>query len=203
MLIRVTEGVAGVPTSGRRGHDQNYKRSRHHRWQKPPISPRALHLPDGRAAPGIHRHRPLKTQKTTCSSLVRSIPRCLGDFPQIIERINPAGMAVAPNRLDGVAAHVGDAPELKRLGRQRFVRILINVPHDVGLAFAPGAGTTTSQRLQPHKTLAAILPSDGQFIANLLNIHRSHRHSVMGSHVIGPQTVFPSATPNWLWVLRF
>src|SRR6266516_4836987 len=98
-------------------------------------------------------------------------------------------MAVAPNRLNGVAADVGDAPELKRLRRQRFVRILIDIPHDVALAFASGARTTTSQHFQPHETFAAILPSDGQFIADLLNIRRSHYHRVMGPRSMRPQAI--------------
>src|SRR5882762_8140032 len=105
-------------------------------------------------------------------------------------------MAVAPDRLNCVATDIGDAPELKRFWRQRFVRILIDIPHDVALALASGARTTASQRLQPHKTFAAILPSDGQFVTDLLNIRRSHEHRVMGSHTSRPQAVLSFGTEH-------
>ena len=54
------------------------------------------------------------------------------------------------------------------------------------LAFATGAGTTTSQCFQPHKTFPAVLPFDGQFVADLLNIRRSHDHSVMSTQNLRP-----------------
>src|SRR5438093_4846389 len=95
-------------------------------------------------------------------------------------------MAVAPNRLNGVAADVGDAPELKRRRRQRFVRIFIDIAHNDALALAAGAWATPSQRFQPHKAFVAILPSDRQFFADMLNIHRSHSLRVMGSHSTRP-----------------
>src|SRR6185503_14765273 len=98
-------------------------------------------------------------------------------------------MAVAPNRLNRVTTDIGDAPELKRLRRQRFVRILVNIPHDVALAFASGARTSASQHFQPHKTFAAILPSNGQFVTDLLNIHRSHEHSVIDTQPMRPPPV--------------
>src|SRR6266516_3335447 len=98
-------------------------------------------------------------------------------------------MAVAPNRLNGVTTDIGDAAELRRLRRQRLVRLLIDIPHDVTLAFASGARTSASQRFQPHKTFAAVMPSDGQFVANLLNIRRTHDRRVIGSRSSRPQAV--------------
>src|SRR5436190_1987563 len=111
-------------------------------------------------------------------------------------------MAVAPNRLDGVAADVGDARELKRLWRQRPVRILIDIPQDVAFAFAACARASTPQRFQPHKAFAPIIPLDGQFIADLLNIRRSHEHSVIDSQPLRPPPR-SSGTSGWRLAEKF
>ena len=70
-------------------------------------------------------------------------------------------MAVAPDRLQGVAADMGHTQELKRLRCQRLVRSLIKIAHDVPFAFAARAGAMTPQRFQLDKAFTAILPFDG------------------------------------------
>src|SRR6186997_1020837 len=83
-------------------------------------------------------------------------------------------MTIAPRRLNRITPDIRDAQQSGALGRQRLIRVLVNVAQDIGLALAPGARATTTQRLQRHEALRPIVPFDGQLLANLLNIDRSH-----------------------------
>ena len=89
----------------------------------------------------------------------------------IIEGKNPRGVAVTPNRLNCVTADLRDPPQLKRLRRQRLVRTFVKNAHDIPLSFAPRTWAVAPHRLQSQKALAAVVPFDGQFLANLLNVH--------------------------------
>src|SRR5208282_2345201 len=94
---------------------------------------------------------------------------------QVIERINSRRMPVGPNRLNRITAHANDADQFKSFRGQGLFRISVNVPHDVHLALATRARTTSPQFLQRNETFAAVIPLDGQFVADLLNVHRSHQ----------------------------
>src|SRR5208282_6344413 len=83
-------------------------------------------------------------------------------------------MSVGPHRLDRVTAHAHDADQFKGLRTQRFFRVLVNIAQDVHLALASRARTTPPQFLERNEILAAIIPFDGQFGADGLNVHRSH-----------------------------
>jgi len=109
------------------------------------------------------------------------LPFPFSHFPEVLERIKPGRVAVAPNRLDRVATDIGDAPEFKSPRRQWLIRMAVNVTHNVTLAFAPGAGTTSAQRFQPHKTFGPILPLDCKFLPNLLNVRRPHAPNLFDS----------------------
>jgi hypothetical protein len=63
---------------------------------------------------------------------------------------------------------------LKRSGRQWSFRVFANVPHDIHLAPATGAGTTAPQFFQWNEVFAVIVPLNRQFGPDNLNIHRSH-----------------------------
>jgi len=95
-------------------------------------------------------------------------------------------MTIAPGRLNRIAPHIRDAQQSGALGRQRLIRVFVNVAQDIGFALAPGARATTTQRLQWHKALRAIVPFDGQFLANLLNIDRSHTEILTDSNAERP-----------------
>src|SRR5579872_4090397 len=64
--------------------------------------------------------------------------------------------------------------ELKCGRRVRLVRILVQIAHDIRLTLASGARAVPPQFLQRQITLGAIAPLDGEFLADLLHIHRSH-----------------------------
>ena len=100
---------------------------------------------------------------------------------QIIERINPGRVAVAPNRLHRIAADAAKADELERLRRQRSVRRGVEVAHDVHLALAAGARTMPPQTLELHVAFTAVIPLDRQLITDGLEVRDSHVRFVQGS----------------------
>src|SRR5207237_9100644 len=85
---------------------------------------------------------------------------------QIVERKNPGGMAVAPDRLDGITSDTDQLFQLKRRRRERHDWSLIDVPHTVSFSFATGTGTGPAQFLQWDEILAPVIPLNGQFRAN-------------------------------------
>ncbi len=103
-------------------------------------------------------------------------PLCFlrGDTFQIIEGEEPGRMAVGPNRLQRIASHRDQARQLKRPGRKRCGWIFVQMTHDIGFAFATGAGTGTPQILQGDETLRAIIPFNRQLIADELEVQRTH-----------------------------
>lgn len=95
-------------------------------------------------------------------------------FAEVVEREQSRAVAVRPKRLHGVATHHRQTREMERIRRERLVRVLVKVAHDVHLALAAGARAMAPELLQLHKTLAAIVPLDGQLVADGLNVDRSH-----------------------------
>ena len=83
-------------------------------------------------------------------------------------------MAIGPEGLNGVTAYRGDAPQLERLRRERAVRIFVNIAHDIHLAFAAGARAASAQFFQVDKALRAVVPFDGELLANGLDVNWSH-----------------------------
>ncbi len=83
-------------------------------------------------------------------------------------------MPVPPGRLDGIRAHRYEVAQLKGGGAERSLGVLIEVAHDVHFSSTTGAGTMTTQLLEAHETFTTILPFDRQFLADGLNIKRSH-----------------------------
>ena len=95
-------------------------------------------------------------------------------------------MTITPDWLNCVAPDISDTQQASALLGHWLIRVLVNVAQDIGLALAPGARATTTQRLQRHKALRAIVPFDGQFLANLLNIDRSHTEILTDSNAERP-----------------
>src|SRR5438094_3401977 len=101
-------------------------------------------------------------------------------------------MPVSPVGLDGISADAREAAELKCLGRQRAVRVLVQLSQDVNFALAAGAGTMPPQLFQRHETLATIFPLDRQFLADRLNVQRGHVDLNARLLLPAPATVQPS-----------
>ena len=103
---------------------------------------------------------------------------------QIIKTVNARCMAVAPNGLDAIPAH---APELAHFeGAWRKLRLgpAMDVPHDVRFAFAAGAWASAPERFQRNVTFGPVLPTDGKFISNHLNVSRLH----LFQRTVNPET---------------
>jgi hypothetical protein len=99
---------------------------------------------------------------------------------QIIETVNASRMAVAPNRLDAIPPHALDFAHFERPWRELPLGTAMDVPHDIRLPFAAGAGASAPKRFQRDVTFRPILPSDGEFVSDRLNVSRLHlfRHNV-------------------------
>ena len=100
-------------------------------------------------------------------------------FLQVVEGKNSAGMAIAPRRLQAVAAYQRETPPLKSRRGQRFVGPFVKLPQDIHLALAARARTSAAQGFQNQITLTAIVPLDGQFTADGLYVCRSHTASLV------------------------
>lgn len=96
------------------------------------------------------------------------------DFAEVIEGIDSGGMAIRPDRLDGVAADIGEAKELERLRAQWPLWAFINVAHDVLFALAARARAATAQFFEGDEAFAAVIPLDGEFTADGLHVQRPH-----------------------------
>ena len=83
-------------------------------------------------------------------------------------------MAILPDGLNGVPADSFDPDKLKSLRRKRTVGVFVEIAHDVDLAFASGARTTATKFLQADEIFMAIVPFDGDFLADLLEVYRAH-----------------------------
>lgn len=86
-------------------------------------------------------------------------------------------MSVCPLWLNGVPSYIIEANQLKSLWRKRLRRSFVDIAHNVRFAFTPGAWAIPPQLLQRNITFAAILPFDGQFSPNLLNVRGLHVQS--------------------------
>src|SRR2546425_655706 len=118
---------------------------------------------------------PRKTwQASAATSLAGS------QVPQVIEGIDSARMSVSPLRLNRITADGRDTNKLKGRGWKRFRRSLVDLAHNIGLAFASGAGTISAEVFQRDIGFGAIIPLDGQFVADVLNINRFHRSTTFG-----------------------
>jgi len=83
-------------------------------------------------------------------------------------------MSVSPRGLKGVTADRGEPRQLKCLRVECFFRVPVNIPHNVGLAFAAGARAMPAEFFEGNKRFLAVIPFNGQFAANVLNVQWVH-----------------------------
>src|SRR5215471_7449406 len=83
-------------------------------------------------------------------------------------------MSISPGGLNAVGTNPRNSSQLKRSRCKRLLRPFVNVAHDIHLAFAAGARAMAAQFFQRDKSLGAIVPLDGQLVADGLNIERLH-----------------------------
>lgn len=107
--------------------------------------------------------------------LERELSRRLSQSMQIVEGIKTRGVPIRPDRLNGVSAYGFDPEQNERGRRIGPIRTFVEIAQDIALALAAGAGTRFAQQFEADKTFAAVFPLNGQFLANDLNILRSHQ----------------------------
>src|SRR5258707_14917896 len=86
-------------------------------------------------------------------------------------------MSIGPDRLNGITAHESQSSELKCRRRQRLFRPLVQVPHDIRLAFAARARTSSPELFHRNEAFSPVLPFDGQFLANGLYVRGAHAYT--------------------------
>ena len=109
-----------------------------------------------------------------------------GDFEEVFEGINAGVVAVGPDGLDAVAADGIEPGQFEGDAGKGFRGVFVNVAEDVGFAGAAGAGAGAAEFFERNKILMAILPFDGQFISNRLNVGRAHGSKISGWTVRRP-----------------
>jgi hypothetical protein len=99
----------------------------------------------------------------------------LRDSPEILKTVNAGVMAIAPHRLQSIAAD-----NLKSDKPKAVVGIIDirpkDVPKNIRLATARSAWTGATKELQIEIRLRAVIPTNGQFITDLLDVCRFQRH---------------------------
>lgn len=88
-------------------------------------------------------------------------------------------MTIAPKRLKRVGPDAHDSTQLKRGGLERGSRSLVKVAHDIPFTLAPGTRTAATQLLEWDEGLLSIVPFDGEFLADVLDVDWLH---VVGRH---------------------
>ena len=83
-------------------------------------------------------------------------------------------MSICPDWLQGITAHAAQADQLKSIGGERTLGMLVNIAQDVRLTLAAGAGAAPPQHWQWNVTLPAIIPLDGEFVPDALNVGGLH-----------------------------
>lgn len=96
------------------------------------------------------------------------------DFFKIIEGVKPAAVTVRPHRLDRVTADNSPARQFKRTGWKRFVRTFVELAENIHLTLASGTRTTPAETFKQDEAFSSVVPFDGKFISNFLNVEWSH-----------------------------
>jgi hypothetical protein len=99
----------------------------------------------------------------------------LRDSPEILETVNAGAMTVPPGRLQRITADNLKTGKLKAVvGIANFRPE--NVSEDIRLASARRARARAAQELQIEIRFASVIPTDRQFVADLLNVRRFQTH---------------------------
>lgn len=75
-------------------------------------------------------------------------------------------MAIRPDWLDGVAADSVDPEQPERRGGEGAFGAFVQLAEGIDFALAAGAGTVAAQGFEPDVILVAVVPADGQLLAD-------------------------------------
>src|SRR5215472_5231560 len=88
---------------------------------------------------------------------------------QISKAINPGAMSVSPARLQSITTHQIESDKLKALVCVSHMRAH-NLTEHIRLAAANRARTRATQSFKFQKRFGAVIPGNGQFVSDLLDI---------------------------------
>lgn len=111
------------------------------------------------------------------------------DALQIVEGVDSSVVSVSPEELDRISAHGDEVFQGECRRGQRLWRCFVNVSQDVGLALAACTGATAAELFKRDETLRPILPFEGQFVSDVLNVCGAHGRRLM-------QVRDPEQTPS-------
>ncbi len=102
----------------------------------------------------------------------------LRQTPEISKAINPGTVGIAPSGLQCITAHQIESDKLKALPGIADMRTHNETEH-IRLAAAGRAGTRAPQQFEFQKRLGAIVPGNGEFVSDLLDVvwFKSHLKS--------------------------
>jgi hypothetical protein len=94
---------------------------------------------------------------------------------EVSKAINPGAVSIRPTGLQCITAH-----EIESDKREAFVRVAHvrtqNVTEHIRLAAARRAGTRAPQQFKFQKRFGTVIPGNGQFVSDLLDIIRFKSH---------------------------
>src|SRR5436305_15152657 len=99
---------------------------------------------------------------------------------EISKAINPGAVSVAPTGLECITAHQIESDELEALVGVAHMRPH-NLTEHIGLAAASRARARTPQQFEFQKRFGAVIPGNGQFVSDLLDVAWLKSHLRSGS----------------------
>ena len=68
-----------------------------------------------------------------------------GDAFEVFPGVDSCGMTIAPDGLNGVAAHQGQPTQLKCTGPQFLSRSFVDISHDIHFSSTPRTGAASAE----------------------------------------------------------
>jgi hypothetical protein len=100
---------------------------------------------------------------------------------EISKAINPGAVSVGPTRLECITAHQIESDKLEALVGVAHMRTH-NLTEHIRLAAASRARARAPQQFELQKRFSAVIPGNGQFVSDLLDVARFKSHWVQLSH---------------------
>src|SRR6184192_297768 len=94
---------------------------------------------------------------------------------EVSKAINPGAVSVRPTGLECITAHEIESDKLEALVGVAHMRTH-NLTEHIRLAAASRARTCTPQQFKFQKRFGAVIPGNGQFASNLLDVARFKSH---------------------------
>jgi hypothetical protein len=122
--------------------------------------------------------------RLTDEVVARPSIRMLRQTAEVSKAINSGAVSIGPTGLQCITAHQIKSKELETFGSVGHMRTH-NVTEHIRLAAASRARARAPQRFEFEKRFRAVIPRDGQFISDLLNVTGLQTH--LTDHLLSPR----------------